>query len=158
MKNRIMVPKEHLSDYLLEGMREERYELYQLPDQSDDKKIVTGAVFTQTHEDQEGYSNPLGTHLTHISAMNLVSQSIIAHYCRKHGRTKHELGEFIGKDFSVCMKRPIVLTAPVRCVIDIVRERDTPRRAYGRYEYSLNEDSFTGTITAIIPGPKQSDR
>ena len=154
MTKRIAVPEEHLSRYLLVGVGQERYNLYYLADESTDTKFVTEAIFREMQSDEQGYYNPLGSHLTHISAANVVTQSIIAHYCRKFGKTKHELGEFIGKEFTVSMKKPITLKDSVRCAIEVISEIEKIRGRYGDFRYSLNEGSFTGLVTGIIPRPQ----
>ncbi|MBS3072093.1 hypothetical protein J4408_03815 [Candidatus Pacearchaeota archaeon] len=149
MVNKIVVPRENLSDYLTEGMRHERYHLYLLD--SEDEKIITEAKFFKTHKDAEGYSNPFGAHLSHISALNVISQSIIAYYCKKLGKTKYELGEFLGRESFVKMLRPVSLESSVRCIITPRRTINLKSGFFGNFDYSINEGCFQGRISGIIP-------
>jgi len=148
MTTKTLIPRKHWSKYLYAILGGE-CELYLLG--SCEKRISGEAIFRETQEDKPGYRNPLGSHLTNLSAEVIAQQLIIGHYCREFGETKHNLGEFVGREVGVRMKRGISLDDPVSCEIDITHERNVEDGIFGKYTFSLNCGAFTGHISGIIP-------
>lgn len=136
-----------MSKYISHGYKEDHI-IFSSLDQSDNQMKATLVVENHYMPGDNQY------HFTAFHTELMISQMLIIHGCLKLGLDEKP-GEAYMRELHIKFKRQINKTSDIKLTINFSDIRIVGKDAFIRGEFSVEDNSFYGKISAVLPLKKE---